>query len=165
MLRVFGWLASLTRSDRANDAGLLILRHQVAVLQRQVGTPRLSWADRAVVAALARLLPGSQLRRLRLGVSPRAVLRWHADLVRRREARVEPLGCDLPHGRHHATIRGMGPQRFRAVIAADPDGRAVIAVPFDPEETWGAKADHPISGAIEAGGSAGGFSRAAADGC
>ena len=43
----------------------------------------------------------------------------------------------------------MGPQRFRAVIAADPDGRAVIAVPFDPEETWGAKADHPISGAID----------------
>ena len=39
-------------------------------------------ADRAVLAALARMLPGSQLRQLRLIVSPRTVLRWHADLVR-----------------------------------------------------------------------------------
>ena len=84
VLRVFGWLALLARSDRAKDAEILILRHQVAVLQRQVKTPRLSWADRAVLAALARLLPGSQLRQLRLIVSPRTLLRWHADLVRRR---------------------------------------------------------------------------------
>jgi putative transposase len=83
MSRVFGWLALLARSDRAKDAEILILRHQVAVLQRQVIAPRLSWADRAVLAALARLLPGSQLRRLRLIVSPRTVLRWHGDLVRR----------------------------------------------------------------------------------
>ena len=54
-----------------------------AVLQRQVKTPRLSWADRAILAALARLLTGSQLRRLRLIISPRTLLRWHADLVRR----------------------------------------------------------------------------------
>ena len=44
--------------------------------------PGLSWADRAVLAALARLLPGSRLRRLRLIVSPRTLLRWPADLVR-----------------------------------------------------------------------------------
>ena len=80
---MFGWLALLARSNRAKDAEILILRHQVAVLQRQVGTPRLSWADRAVLAALARLLPGSHLRQLRLIVSPRTLLRWHADLVRR----------------------------------------------------------------------------------
>ena len=86
VLRVFGWLALLARSDRAKDAGILILRHQVAVLQRQVKTPRLSWADRAVLAALARLLPGSRLRQLRLIISPRTLLRWHADLVRRRWA-------------------------------------------------------------------------------
>ena len=59
VLRVFGWLALLARSDRAKDTEILILRHQVAVLQRQVRAPRLSWADRAVLAALARLMPGS----------------------------------------------------------------------------------------------------------
>ena len=81
---MFGWLALLARSDRAKDAEILILRHQVAVLQRQVKNPRLSWTDRAVLAALARLLPRSQLCQLRLIISPRTLLRWHADLVRRR---------------------------------------------------------------------------------
>jgi transposase InsO family protein len=83
VLRLFGWLALPARSDRARDAEILLLRHQVAVLQRQVKTPRLSRAGRAVLAALARLLPGGQLRRLRLIVSPRTLLRWHASLVRR----------------------------------------------------------------------------------
>jgi putative transposase len=83
-LRAFGWLALLARSDRAKDAEILLLRHQVAVLQRQVRAPRLSWADRALLAALARLLPYSRLCRLRLIVSPRTLLRWHAGLVRRR---------------------------------------------------------------------------------
>jgi len=86
VLRLFGWFALLARSDRVKDAEILLLRHQVAILQRQVKTPRLSWADRAVLAALARMLPGSRLRQLRLIVSPRTVLRWHADLVRRRWA-------------------------------------------------------------------------------
>jgi putative transposase len=70
----------LARSDRAKDAEILMLRHQVAVLQRQVQAPCLSWADRAVLAALARLLPRGYLR---LIISPRTLLRWHADLVRR----------------------------------------------------------------------------------
>jgi hypothetical protein len=56
------------------------LRHQVAVLQRQVKTPGLSWADRAVLAVLARLLPGSHLCQLRLIISPQTLLRWHAAL-------------------------------------------------------------------------------------
>lgn len=83
LLRISGWLALLARSERAKDAEILILRHQVAVLQRQIKAPKLSWADRAVLAALARLLPGTQLRRLSLIVSPRTLLRWHARLVRK----------------------------------------------------------------------------------
>ena len=83
VLRMFGWLALLARSDRTKAAEILILRHQVAVLQRQVKAARLSWADRAVMAALARLVPRSQLGQLRLIVSPQTLLRWHAGLVRR----------------------------------------------------------------------------------
>ena len=59
-----------------------MLRHQLAVLRRQVARPHPSWADRAVIAALARLLPRS--RRIGLFVTPGTVLRWHADLVKRR---------------------------------------------------------------------------------
>jgi putative transposase len=86
VLRVFGWLALLARSDRAKDAEILLLRHQLAVLQRNAGAPRLSWADRVILAVLARLLPRHRLSQLRLIVSPRTLLRWHADLVRRRWA-------------------------------------------------------------------------------
>jgi putative transposase len=86
MLRMFGLLALLARSDRAKDAEILILRHQVAVLQRQVKKPALSWADRAVLAALTRLLPSALLRQIRLIVSPQTMLRWHASLVRRQWA-------------------------------------------------------------------------------
>jgi hypothetical protein len=46
-------------------------------------------------------------------------------------------------------MRAMRSQRFRAVITAGADGRAVIAVPFNPDQTWGAKAEHPVGGTID----------------
>jgi hypothetical protein len=52
VLRLLGWMALLARSDLAKDAEILVLRHQIAVLQRHVKTPRLSWADRAILSAL-----------------------------------------------------------------------------------------------------------------
>jgi hypothetical protein len=58
VVRVFGWMALLVRSDAAKDMEILVLRHEITVLRRQVARPRPDWADRAVIAALARLLPG-----------------------------------------------------------------------------------------------------------
>jgi putative transposase len=80
--RVLSWLVLLARSDTAKDAEILVLRHEVAVLRRSNQRPTLTWIDRAFLSALARLLP-TQLRQLRL-VSPRTLLRWHAQLVARR---------------------------------------------------------------------------------
>jgi putative transposase len=82
--QLVAWLGLLARSSRSKNAEILVLRHEVAVLRRQVSRPRLSWADRAVFAALSRLL--SQAGRLHRIVTPATVLRWHRDLVTRRWA-------------------------------------------------------------------------------
>ena len=81
-VRLCGWLVLLSRSSASKDAELLVLRHEVAVLRRTHPQPRLEWADRAVLAALIRLLP-ARLRMHRL-ITPGTILRWHRCLVTRK---------------------------------------------------------------------------------
>ena len=78
-VRLVGWLVLLARTSAAKDAELLVLRHEVAVLRRSKPKPRLDWADRAILAALIRLLPPT-VSNHRL-VTAGTVLRWHRRLV------------------------------------------------------------------------------------
>jgi transposase InsO family protein len=79
LVTVLSWLALLARSSSAKDVEILALRHEVAVLRRANPRPRMSWADRAVLAALARIMPKA-LRARRI-VTPGTLLRWHRRLV------------------------------------------------------------------------------------
>jgi hypothetical protein len=92
-------LRLLPMSDRDKDAEILVLRHQITVLERQLHGDRVRFAraDRAWLAALLHPLPGSVLNYLRLLVRPETVLRWHRDLIARRHARrSKPLRVGRP---------------------------------------------------------------------
>ena len=89
VMNVFALLRLLPVSSRDKDAEILALRHQLVVLQRQLGPGRARFtpADRALLAALLHRFPRDVLKRLHLVVSPDTVLRWHRDMLARRHAR------------------------------------------------------------------------------
>jgi putative transposase len=84
--RVAAWLRLSRREDAWKTAEILILRHQLTVLQRRSRCPRLNWADRALLAALLAVIPKAHRRGLQLLVTPDTIVRWHRDIVRRRWA-------------------------------------------------------------------------------
>ena len=80
------WLRLSRREEAWQTAEILILRHQLAVLQRRPRRLHLTWADRALLAALLSVIPKARRQGLRLLVTPDTILRWHRDIVRRRWA-------------------------------------------------------------------------------
>src|ERR1017187_2555081 len=85
--RLAAWLRLSRREETRKTAEILILRHQLAVLQRRrTRRPNLNWAARAPLAALLSVIPKACRHGLRLLVTPDTILRWHRDIVRRRWA-------------------------------------------------------------------------------
>jgi transposase len=87
IMRLTSWLRLSQREETWKTAEILILRHQLAVLQRrQPRRPDLNWADRALIATLLGVIPKARRHGLRLLVTPDTIVRWHRDIVRRRWA-------------------------------------------------------------------------------
>src|ERR1039458_6430465 len=85
--RVAAWLRLSRREEAWQTAEILILRHQLAVLQRrQPRRPDVNWGDRPRLAALLGVIPKARRQGLRLLVTPDTIRRWHRDIVRRRWA-------------------------------------------------------------------------------
>src|SRR5882757_395840 len=85
--RLTAWLRLARREEAWKTAEILILRHQLSVLQRrQPRRPNLDWADRALLAALLGVIPKARCQGLRLLITPDTIVRWHRDIVRRRWA-------------------------------------------------------------------------------
>ena len=90
LVTVLSWLALMARSSLSKDVDILALRHEVAVLRRANSRPRMSWTDRAVLAALTRIMPkGLRTRRI---VTPGTLLRWHRRLVPAKWRQPRPPG-------------------------------------------------------------------------
>jgi transposase len=85
--RVAAGLRLSRREEMWKTAEILILRHQLAVLQRrQPRRLKLHWADRALLATLLGVIPKARRQGLRLLITPETIVRWHRDIVRRRWA-------------------------------------------------------------------------------
>jgi putative transposase len=131
IMRTTSWPQLSRREETWRIAEILILRHQLAVLQRrQPRRPKLNWGDRALLATLLAVIPKGRRHGLRLLVTPDTILRWHWDIVRRRwaarsmrgktgrpatrrniRALVLRLACENPgwgYRRIHGELAGLG---------------------------------------------------------
>jgi putative transposase len=118
-------LVGLSRREWWKDAEILMLRHQLAVAQRERprAHSRLTWPDRAWLALLARTVPAERLAVIGLIVTPGTILRWQRDIVRRRWTRLSPQG------------RSGRPATHRKV-------RSVVLRLARENETWGYRRIH-----------------------
>jgi putative transposase len=125
--QVLQMLTQLARDDGAKDVELLVLRHQVAVLRRQVTRPDLRPEDRVVLAGLSRLLP--RTRWSAFFVTPATLLRWHRQLIARH--------WTFPHARAGRPPRGQEIRDLVLRLATDILHQAgVDPVPRRSGPTW-----------------------------
>ena len=153
MIRVFGWLVLLGRSEASKNAEIMVLRHEVAVLRRQVARPKPDWADRAVLAALAPQLP-AVLRAHRL-VRPGTLRAWHRHLITRKwtypsrpgrprtseeiRALVLRLARENPawgYRRVHGELRRLGHQVSEATVRRILRARRRAPAPRNVDTSW-----------------------------
>src|SRR5664279_418492 len=104
--RVFSWLRLSRRDEAWKSAEILLLRHQLTILRRQTpARPKVTWADRALIAALLELIPRRRHASLRLIITPETVLRWRRDVLRRRWAAKSQHKRPGRPATHHNIIR------------------------------------------------------------
>ena len=111
MVRLFGWVVLLARSDVSKDVEILVLRQEVAVLRRQVSGPKPDWADRAVIAAMTRLLP--RCLRLHRIVTPGTLLAWHRRLIKKTWTYPSTAGRPPVQEEIRALVQGLARQNPR----------------------------------------------------
>jgi hypothetical protein len=121
--RAASWLRLSRREETWNTAEILILRHQLTVLQRQQARrPELNWADRALLATLLSVMPKARRRGLRLLVTPDTIVRWPRHrpppLGRQRHARQDRPASHPPE--HQGPGPPAGPREPRLGIPQDP---------------------------------------------
>jgi hypothetical protein len=137
--QVLQMLTQLAPDDGAKDVEILVLRHQVAVLRRQITRPTLAPADRVVLAALSRLLPRS--RWPIFFVTPATLLRWHRQLIARLDG--VPLGVDALRGVRRAAVEDEPPS-LAALLLAEAEVEVVGFVVFTGGDRPGAQVHHRL---------------------
>ena len=122
--KLFAWLRLSHRDESFKTAEILLLRHQLTLVQRQVHSrPKITWADRALIALLLNVIPRQRRAGARLIVSPATVLRWHRDIV------PPSLGSKVAA---QATWSPSYPPYRRELGTSAGAGESCLGVPADP---------------------------------
>ena len=139
IMRLAAWLRLSRREETWKTAEILILRHQLAVLQRQPRRPKLNWADRALLATLLSVIPKARRHGLRLLITPDTILRWHRNIVRRRwstRSRRGNSGRPATRRNIRALVCRRSPREPRMGLPQDPRRTGLLGVKIAALTVW-----------------------------